>query len=71
MWQKWNRSNFLKATVLLPNVLVVRVVREVVKVVFDGHEQPGEPPAATYLGGEDNAGDHVIRSRVRRRDGPQ
>lgn len=57
-------SLFLKASLLLSSVLVVGVVREVVKVMFDSHEQAGEPPAATQLGGEDDAWDQVVRSRV-------
>ena len=56
---------------LLFSFLVVGVVREVVKVVFDGHEQAGEPPAAAQLGGEDHAGDHVVCGRVGRWDSPQ
>lgn len=51
--------------------LVVCVVRVVVKVMFDSHEQPGEPPAATYLRGEDDTWDEVVCGGVRRWDSPQ
>lgn len=53
-------SLFLKASLLLSSFLVVGVVWEVVKVVFDSHEQAGEPSAATQLGGEDDARDQVV-----------
>lgn len=52
-------------------VLVVGVVGEVVEVMFDGHEQAGESPAAPQLGGEDDTGDQVVCSRMGRWDGPK
>lgn len=61
----------LEALERLFYVLVVGVVGEVVEVVFDGHEQAGEPPAAPQLGGEDDARDEVVCSRVGRWDGPK
>lgn len=64
IWQKWKINRLedfvLNSTALFSYFLVVCVVRVVVKVVFDSHEQPGEPPAATYLGGEDDTWDQVI-----------
>ena len=42
------------------HLLVVRVVREVVQVMFDGHEQTGQTPAAPELRGENHAGDEVF-----------
>lgn len=71
MWHKAFPVSSLKASLLLSSVLVVGVVREVVKVMFDSHEQAGEPPAATQLGGEDDAWDQVVRSRVGWWDSPQ
>lgn len=62
---------FLNSIALLSYVLVVCVVRVVVKVVFDSHEQPRETPAATYLGGEDHTWDQVVCRGVRRWDSPQ
>lgn len=56
---------------LLLYVLVVGVVREIVEVVFDGHEQAGQTSSAAQLGGEDDARDQVVGSRVGRRDGPE
>lgn len=64
------RSMTLGALERLFYVLVVGVVGEVVEVVFDGHEQAGEPPAAPQLGGEDDTRDQVVCSRVGRWDGP-
>lgn len=55
---------FLKPGLLLSSFLVVCVVREVVEVVFDGHEEAREPSAAAQLGGEDDARDLVVRGRV-------
>ncbi len=56
-------SLYLKASLLL-SFLVVGVVWEVVKVVFDRHEEAGKPPAAAQLGGEDDARDEVVCGRV-------
>lgn len=52
-------------------VLVVCVVREIVEVVFDGHEQAGQTSSAAQLGGEDHAWDQVVGSGVGGRDGPE
>lgn len=71
MTKKKIQSFHLKALERLFYVLVVGVVGEVVEVVFDGHEQAGESPAAPQLGGEDDARDQVICSRVGRWDGPK
>lgn len=62
---------FLNSIALFSYFLVVSVVWVVVKVVFDSHEQPREPPAATYLGREDDTWDQIVCRGVRRRDSPQ
>lgn len=75
LWQNWKINKlqdfFLNSITLFSSLLVVCVVWVVVKVVFDSHEQPGEPPAATDLGGEDDTWDQVVCGGVRRRDSPQ
>lgn len=51
--------------------LVVRVVGEVIKVMFDSHEHAREAPAAPQLGGKDHTRDQVVSSWVGRWDSPQ
>lgn len=62
---------FIKASIQVSSFLIVSVVWEVVEVVFDSHEQPGEPSAAADIRGEDDARDQVVSSWVGRRDGPE
>lgn len=57
-------NTFSPLSLLLSSVLVVAVVREVVHVVFYGHEQAGKPAAAAQLGGKDHARDQVVGGRV-------
>lgn len=61
----------LKTLELLLYVLVVGVVREIIEVVFDGHEQAWQTSSAAQLGGEDNAWDQVVGSGVGRWDGSE
>lgn len=71
IYDKKIQSLPLKSLERLFYVLVVGVVGEVVEVVFDGHEQARESPAAPQLGGEDDARDQVVCSWVGRWDGPK
>lgn len=58
-------SILIMSSWLLFSFLVVCVVRVVVQVMFDSHEQARKPHAATQIGGEHNTWDQVICSGVR------
>lgn len=52
-------------------VLVVRVVRKIVQVMFDSHEEARQTSSAAQLGGKDDARDEVVGCGVGWRDGPE
>lgn len=55
---------FLKNLERILYILVVGVVRKIVEVMFDSHEQAGQTSSATQLGGEDDTRDQVVSSGV-------
>lgn len=66
---KWTEYIFIKSFFPLNlervlYVLVVGVVREIVEIVFDSHEQAWQTSSAAQLGGEDDARDQVVGSGV-------